>query len=686
MSNFLQAFTSLRALDYFEFFTLFAGVVILVAVGIRASKTRTHQSKKEKKPAFPLKPVSELLLPAVAALFLAWRYATGTQTMPITAELGIMLAVIVLCAVLHIPTKHADDMLEKEGEPQCEKSPRKSDEAENREENPLRAWLPTATLLLLTALTLFLLDQNFSLMGKSIFALLSTDPLSFTNYRFFLFAACTALFYYLVPKRAQWVVAMLASIVFYSTYGRKRMVFIFAASLIAYFAARKMDRLQREIENKAEAKKKCKPILLLAFAGLISMLLYAKIGTWVMQTVGTALRIGGAETAKAIVALGISYYTFSLISYLADVYWRKDTAETNYLHLLAFTIYFPKILQGPISRHKELAPQFFEEHRFDYEKFCFGVQRMLWGYFKKLVIADRLAIFVNTVFGNVEGESGAHLLVAAVFGAVQSYCDFSGCMDIACGFSECLGLKLAENFDHPFFSRSAAEFWRRWHITLGTWLKNYIYMPLVISPGLIKMSKRVKERFGAQAAKNMMAAIPLLITWLITAVWHGTTPNYLVWGLYWYILITASTVFASEYKKLATVLRINTETGSWRLFQMVRTFVLFMVCHVMIISKDLPSLWLFFKRVFTEFHIEGFFNGSLYTLGLDRPNFLLGIVSIFALWSVSMLQRSGSVRERIAGSNLVFRWTMYYVLFFSIIIFGIYGPGYNTASFVYMQY
>ncbi|MBR1812176.1 MAG: MBOAT family protein [Clostridia bacterium] len=510
--------------------------------------------------------------------------------------------------------------------------------------------------------------------------------MGFISLQFFLLAALTLILYYLFPKNAQWLVTMLMSIAFYASYGVERLPFLLASSLIAYLAARKMDRLQRETEDKAEAKKKCRPVLYLALAGLIGLLLYAKIGTWVMQSVGAALKIGGAETAKAIVALGVSYYTFSLISYIADVYWRRDTAETNYLHLLAFTIYFPKILQGPISRHKELAPQMFEKHRFDYRQFCFGVQRMLWGYFKKLVIADRLAIFVNTVFGNVEWETGAHLLVAAVFGAVQSYCDFSGCMDIALGFSECLGLKLAENFDHPFFSRSAAEFWRRWHITLGTWLKDYVYMPLVISPQLIGLSKRMRTRFGVRAGKAVMSVLPLLAVWLLTGFWHGSGLDYITWGLYWGVIIILSNVFAPEIKKLAAALRINTEAGSWTLFQMARTSVLFMVGRLLTAFGDLSKAWLAFRKFFTEFHVDGFFDGSLYTRGLDRPNFLLGIVCVFVLWAVSMLQRNGSVRERLAGSNIVFRWAAYYILFFAIIIFGIYGPGYNAASFIYMQF
>ena len=609
------------------------------------------------------------LLPGLSAVFLLLRNLFGVAPLHGSIEFCAMLVAIVSCAVSHLAS----------GKP-------KPARETARVEKGQRQWMPVLLMLLLAAVLAYVLWRLSYYDGSSIFPLFAGMPLTFTSLFFYLFAAFTVLLYYLVPRRFQWVLVLLASLVFYVSYSWKYLPFVLASSLLAYLAARRIARIQREIKQPAEAKQKSRPVLFLALVGLIALLLYAKIGTWVIQSVGAALRIGGAETAKAIVALGVSYYTFSLISYVADVYWRKDKAETNYFRLLAFTIYFPKILQGPISRHRELAPQMFAEHPFDYRQFCFGVQRMLWGYFKKMVIADRLALFVNTVFGNIAGETGAHLLVAAVFGAVQLYCDFSGCMDIACGFSECLGLKLAENFDHPFFSRGAAEFWRRWHITLGTWFKDYVYMPLVISPKLIGLSKKVKDRAGARAGKAVMTVIPLLAVWILTGLWHSTGWNYVIWGLYWGTLIICATVFAPEYKKLAALLHVDTESGSWKLFQMARTFFLFVIGRILTIPGDLAKSGMVFRKLFTEFRPEGFFDASLYARGLDRPNFLLGLVCIFILWAASMLQRSGPVRERVAESNIVFRWAAYYLLFFAVIIFGIYGPGYDAASFVYMRF
>lgn len=380
---------------------------------------------------------------------------------------------------------------------------------------------------------------------------------------FFVLAAVTVLLYYTLPKRSQWVILLLASLLFYSTYGLAQLFPMLLSAVSAYLAARWIQAVYDAEEGgtAAERKAKCKGNLQFALAVLILLLLYAKLGNWVLQGLAGLLSLNG-DMMHAISALGVSYYTFSLISYVADVYWRKDRAETNFFRLLLFVLYFPKILQGPISRHKNLAPQLAQPHKFDYKGFCFGLQLMLWGYFKKMVIADRLAIFVNTVFGNAESASGSHLLVAACFAAFHLYCDFSGCMDIVGGFSQILGLKLEENFNHPFFSKTAAEFWRRWHITLGTWFKDYVLMPLMISPKLIGISRRLRERFGPRAGKTFMNIVPVAAVWLLTGLWHGTSWNYVVWGIYWGSMMIFSTVFAPEIKKITKFLRINTETAS----------------------------------------------------------------------------------------------------------------------------
>lgn len=511
--------------------------------------------------------------------------------------------------------------------------------------------------------------------------------MSLIELRFFVFAGLVILLYYVLPKKVQWCVLLAASVVFYLTYGWEKLPFIVVTALVAYLGAVRIDLIQKSSDNAQTARKRSRKVLTLCIVFISAILVYAKIGTWVIQSVAELFSWESGKTMQAIVALGVSYYTFSLISYLADVYWKKDKAEYNFFRLLLFTIYFPKILQGPISRHKNLSAQLREEHRFDYKEFCFGLQLMVWGYFKKMVIADRLSIFINNVFGNPSGNYGSVLLVTALFSCVQIYCDFSGCMDIVGGFSQILGLKLEDNFERPFFSRSAAEFWRRWHITLGTWFKDYIYMPIAISPRLIKVSKKIKDKFGARAAKSFMSIVPLVVVWLFTGLWHNVRASYLVWAGVWGTIIIISNVFAPEIKKLTEFLHIRTDSPSWKAFRTVRTFLLFAITRIITQPKDLNATRTIFGKLFTDFGPAALVDGTLFNHGLDRPNFLFALVCILILMYVDTLKEKGiKLRERIASYNVVFRWAVYYIAFFAIMIFGIYGPGYDAASFVYMQF
>ena len=461
---------------------------------------------------------------------------------------------------------------------------------------------------------------------------------------------------------------LIGSLLFYATAGIEALLTIILSSVVTWLAGLLIEGTEKKNRRKRRL------FLSIGVLTLTAVLMFAKLHR--------ALNLH----YQFVVPLGISYYTFSAIGYLADVYWSKEQAERNLLRMLLFLIFFPKVLEGPISKHRHLAPQLATCACFDYTQFCFGIQRMLWGYFKKLVIADRLYIFVRTVNGNVDNETGAHLLVAAVLSVIALYGDFSGCMDIVCGLSECLSLKLAENFERPFFSRNITEFWNRWHITLGVWFKDYVYMPIVVTH-ILKFSKKMKDRYGTFAGKAALAIPPFTVVWLLTGLWHGTGWGHIIWGVFWCVLMILTTLFEPWLKKLNGLLHIKEESFGWRLFQMTRTFVLFMIGGTSTRYSEVSKAWVALGKLFTEFHPEGFFDGSLYSCGLDRPNFLLGIVCVFILWGTDVLhEHSGSVRALIAQNNLLFRWVIYYALFFAVLIFGIYGPGYDASSFIYMQF
>ncbi len=491
---------------------------------------------------------------------------------------------------------------------------------------------------------------------------------SFISFYFVIFILLLLLLYYLMPRRGRWPVLLAGSVLFYSLEGIRPLLTVVLSGVVVYLTGLMLELLGKE------KRKYRRLVLFTGILTILSVLVFTKcyaLAEWKF---------------RYVVPLGISYYTFSAVGYLADVYWGKEKAEKNVGKLLLFLLYFPKILQGPIAKHRNLAPRLEEGHVFCYRDFCFGIQLAIWGYFKKIVIADRAAIFTSSVFADDTAFGGAVLLLGTVLAAVQLYCDFSGCMDIAAGISQMFGIRLEKNFDHPFFAKSAAEFWRRWHITLGTWFKDYVYMPLVISPGLIKFSGKIGKRFGKRAGKTILTAVPLSIVWLLTGLWHGTGTDYLVWGAYWGLLIILSAIFTPEIRKLSRILHIDTDRQGWKNFQMIRTFFLFCIGRLITIPGDLKITGRIFARILTEHRLWQLVDGTLYAQGLDWREFMLLLFVMGVLWFVSLQQRNGSIRERAAEWNLIVRCAFYAGSLIVVLVFGIYGPGYETGTFAYMNY
>lgn len=515
--------------------------------------------------------------------------------------------------------------------------------------------------------------------------------MSFTDFIFFPFAALTVLAYFCIPLQYRWVVLLASSLMFYCTWGLEKMPFLLAASLTAYLAGRQIQRIYAKADKQAaglaareraahsaSAKRRARVWLWLGVAVLLGMLAYVKLGRLVANGLGGKLPL--------IVPLGISFYTLSLLGYIADVYWRKEPAEWNFFRMLLFTAYFPKILQGPISKYRSLAGQLVEGHRFDWDRLCFGVQLMVWGYFKKLVIADRLAILTGQVFGSYPDYSGSVLLLAAMGSTVQLYCDFSGCVDIASGFSQILGIELEKNFDHPFHAESAAEYWRRWHMSLGAWFKDYIYLPLAVSPRVLRLAQKVKHRFGSRAGKAVPTMIALAAVWTATGFWHGTGANYIIWGFFWGGLIILTNVFAPELQRLDAAVGIQTDECGWRLFCRFRTFALLTFTKFITLPGDLAATGAILGSVFTDFQPWKLTDGTLLSLGLNAANLNLAVLCLILLGLIEWGQQRGSVRKWIAGRVLPVRWAIYYAAVFAVLIFGIYGPDYDANSFVYMNF
>ena len=524
----------------------------------------------------------------------------------------------------------------------------------------------------------------------------------FTSFNFLVFLVLLSVIYFLVPVKARGYILLIGSVIFYCIAGVKFLPFILVAMVISYWTALKISNLyvqmkaemagpdgkKRSKELKETYKAKARKYMIFALVVLLGILAYTKFTRMLLGALAGLFQAESLSAVSIIVPLGISYYTFSTVDYVLDVYWQRYEAEKNFFHYALYVIYFPHILQGPIARYDRLGVQLFRDHYFDYKRVCFGIQLMLWGYFQKLVIADRLSIFVTNVYSGYKDLNGPVLLVATLFYAVQIYTDFAGCVNIAMGMSQIFDIELEENFRQPYFSTSVAEFWRRWHMTLGAWFKDYLCMPVAVSGWVKELSKKVRKKWGRTAGKNTVTIASLIAVWIATGVWHGTGLNYVIWGCWQGGIIAISTLLEPSYEKWKTALKIDDKSGQWKVFCIVRTFILTgIIPRVIVRASSIGAAARILKRIVTQPYLWQYVDGTLFEFGLDPVNFIFAIVLIVLLFHVSVMKENGiHIRESIAELNIVVRWCIYLLAFFSVLIFGIYGLGYNASSFAYMGF
>ncbi len=393
---------------------------------------------------------------------------------------------------------------------------------------------------------------------------------------------------------------------------------------------------------------------------------------------------------NVIVPLGISFYTFMSIGYVIDIGRDKYRAETNFFKYALFISFFPSIVQGPISRYDDVGVQLREGHAFDYDKFTKGAQLILWGFFKKMVIADRIYPVVQTVFSDAWSDySGSVLFFGMLAYAAQIYCDFSGGIDITRGAAQMFGIELPENFQRPYFSASVSEYWRRWHATLGSWMRDNVFYTIMLSKPVSKLSKWVRAKFGAYAGKMVPTVITPFCVFFLIGIWHGANWKYVAFGLYNATIVAGGILLTPLFQKAVKALRINTETFSWKLFQILRTFLVLGISKILVKSPGLSAALEIIKRIFTDFDFDFVFNanGAWYKLGVDQANMTVFFLALAVLFVVSLLQEKGmKVRDTLAKQNLLFRWVMYLLLLTAVLIFGIYGEGYDAAAFIYQAY
>ncbi len=517
--------------------------------------------------------------------------------------------------------------------------------------------------------------------------------MSFTSYSFLLFTALLLIVYYLVPKKAQWVLLLIASALFYLTAGPSYLVFLLLTIFSTYGATWCMDRnfrnrdaalptLSREEKKalKQAVKQKNRRWMLLCITLNFAVLAFCK--ALLIDPFRTMVQGKAISFLSLGLPLGISFYMFQTMGYVMDVYREAVPPERNPAKLALFVSFFPQLMQGPISRFSQLAPQLCAPHAYDAKTLSFGLQRMLWGYFKKLVVADRLAPAVLALRGT---EGGAPFLLLSLFYAIQIYGDFSGGIDITIGLSEAMGITMTENFVRPYFSKNISEFWRRWHITLGEWMKNYIFYPISISASMRSLSKSVRKkwnRFGKQLPVYLSSAA----VWFVTGIWHGFSPNFLVWGMLNWAVIVLSEELTPLYEKFHG--RFHLKQKKWYSgFEILRTFCMMNLIQV---CDLFPHIGDYFRRmgaVFTSLNLQVLNPEFFLSLGLSALDYGILAAAIVLIFFVSLTQeRKGSVRELLWQKPALLRQSLYFLLLVVVLLMGIYGIGYNASNFIYNQF
>ncbi len=503
----------------------------------------------------------------------------------------------------------------------------------------------------------------------------------FNSYEFLLFFPVVCLIYYIVPKKYQYIWLLISSYYFYMNWNAKYALLLLFSTVVTWVCGLVLGNIQKKetaldvtpelVCKYKKSKKMAVAVNFILTLGVLFTFKYFNFTVDSLNVLFSKLQINTMTPRfDLVLPVGISFYTFQALSYSVDVYRGEVEVEKNFLKYALFVSFFPQLVAGPIERSKNLLKQVNETHSFSYSRMRDGLLLMMWGYFLKIVIADRAAIFVDTAYTDIETFGGVYLIVASVLFAIQIYCDFSGYSIIALGAAKVMGFELMENFKYPYLTTSVAAFWRNWHISLTSWFRDYLYIPLGGSK---------KGRW--QKYKN------ILIVFLTSGLWHGASWHYIVWGGVNGIYQIVGDLMKPVKDKLCNVFRINKQSIGHKICCMLGTFILVDISWVFFRASGISHAVQIFKSMLTVHNLEVFFNEGLYTAGLSDKSFWLLIVAIIVLICSDVAKYRGvKICEIIIKQNVWMRWIIYTISVMFILIFGIWGPAFDSGNFIYFQF
>ncbi|MBR5922481.1 MAG: MBOAT family protein [Clostridia bacterium] len=521
-----------------------------------------------------------------------------------------------------------------------------------------------------------------------------------TGFAFF-FVPLLAAVYNLIPRKTRPVLLLIFSLGFFFVISKFLIAFLFLSILSIYFIALKLNALDEKRDailktvekgEKKEIKEKYKKykrlFVALGIAINVSCLIAFKYLNFFGMNIYGLLNVFGADLKfkafKFAAPIGISFYTLQALAYILDVYNGRVKADRNILKVALFLSFFPQIMEGPIVRYTDTAQALYSGEKIKYRDFCFGYQRVLYGFLKKFIIADRLNFLVNNVFDNYQSFSGTAISIGVIGYTVMLYMEFSGTMDVVIGIGEVFGIRIPENFRQPFFAKNISEFWTRWHISLGLWFKDFIFYPVSLSKVGKKITSSMRKKLGNQYGPLVGGSIALIAVWFLNGLWHGAGYTFLFYGLYQFFMILSGNLFEPLIKKICAKLHINRENIAYRVFQSVKMTLLVFVGELFFFAKTVPQGFGMLAKIFTSVK---FSSAELLNLGMDKNDYLIVLIALIFVFAVGLLkEKNVNIREEISKKNIVVRWVIYYLLILSVVIFGAYGPGYLPVEPIYADF
>lgn len=501
--------------------------------------------------------------------------------------------------------------------------------------------------------------------------------MQFNSIQFLCFYPVVVLLYFLIPNRFRYLFLLAASYYFYMCWNPRYALLMVLSTVVTYLSGLALGAVSGKKALPAILSERAhlrEWIVFISFFINLCILFFFKYFNFASESITRFLSAVGVTVQgpqfDVLLPVGISFYTFQALSYTMDVYRGEIPPERNLLKYALFVSFFPQLVAGPIERSKNLLSQISEAHQFQWRRVKSGLLLMAFGFFQKMVIADRLAILVDQIYNNYRVYEGVEIALATVCFAFQIYCDFASYSNIAIGAARVMGFRLMENFNVPYFSTSVTEFWRRWHISLSTWLRDYLYIPL-----------------GGNRKGTLRKYINLMAVFLVSGLWHGANWHFVVWGGLNGLYQIVGSVTKPLRDKVVEVLHIDRNQFSHRLLSGTFTFLLISFAWLFFRADGLITGLNMVHRMFLTFNPWIFFDGTLYTFGLGRKDFTVLWVAALIMLVFSVCKYRGiSLGEALEKQGIWFRWCVYFAGIFFILIFGVYGPNAGESAFIYFQF